>query len=87
VTGETLVRKLRALPKLCRVRLIGIESGRNLVQVRKRGIYEGAIMRSFVREVFAESIESLLRAPVPGGSGLRDVPDLKPIAISSAEES
>lgn len=87
VSGEFLVRKLRALPRLCSVRLVGIETERNLLQVRKRGIYEAAILRSFVPEIFLEGIESLLRAPVASGNELPGVPDLKLLTISAAEES
>ncbi len=87
VSGEILVRKLRALPRLCSVRLVGIEARRDLLQIRKRGIYEAAIIRSFVHEVFMEGFESLLRAPVASGGELPDVPDLKLLAISAAEES
>lgn len=87
VSGEFLVRKLRALPRLCSVRLVGIETSRDLLQVRKRGIYEAAILRSFVPEVFLEGIESLLRAPVAAWSELPGVPDLKLLAISAVEES
>ena len=87
LSGEFLVRKLRALPRLCSVRLVGIESGRNLLQVRKRGTYDAAIPRSFVPEAFLEGIESLLRAPATSGCELPGVPDLKLLAISAAEES
>jgi two-component system, chemotaxis family, chemotaxis protein CheY len=87
ITGEVLVRKLRALPRLCAVRLVGIETERNLLQVRKRGIYEAVIIRSFVHEVFKEGMESLLRAPVSKAADLPGVPDLKLLAISAAEES
>jgi CheY-like chemotaxis protein len=87
ISGEVLVRKLRALPKLCAVRLVGIETERNLLQVRKRGIFEAVIIRSFVQEVFKEGMESLLRAPVSKAAELPGVPDLKLLAISAAEES
>ena len=87
LSGETLVRKLRALPRLCSVRLVGVEARSDLLQVRKRGTYEAAIIRSFVHEVFLEGFESLLRAPAACGVELPDVPDLKLLAISAAEES
>jgi CheY-like chemotaxis protein len=87
ISGDVLVRKLRALPKLCVVRLIGIETERNLLQLRKRGIYEAVIIRSFVQEVFKEGIESLLRASVSTAAAIPGVPDLKLLAISAAEES
>jgi CheY-like chemotaxis protein len=87
ISGEVLVRKLRALPRLCAVRLVGIETERNLLQVRKRGTFEAVIIRSFVQEVFKEGMESLLRAPTSKAAEIPGIPDLKLLAISAAEES
>lgn len=87
VSGEVLARKLRALPRLCSVRLVGIETERLLLQARKRGMYEAIILRSFVEDVFMEGMQSLLRKPASASGDLAGVPDLKLLAISAAEES
>lgn len=87
VSGEVLARKLQALPRLCSVRLVGIETERLLLQARKRGIYEAVILRSFVEDVFMEGMQSLLRKPASASGDLVGVPDLKLLAISAAEES
>jgi CheY-like chemotaxis protein len=87
VSGEVLARKLQALPRLCSVRLVGIETERSLLQVRKRGTYEAVILRSFVEDVFMEGVQSLLRKPASRSGDLAGAPDLKLLAISAAEES
>ena len=91
VSSEVLVRKLRAVPRLSGIRVIGIEPPRTLNKTRLLGFHEAVLIQSFNREVFLRGLQALLAtpaAPADGPAGVpAGVPDLWRLAMSTAEAS
>lgn len=85
--SDLLAQKVRRLPRADVIRVIGLVPPALLKRHEKRSPFHAVLPRSFVGELFDQSLEPLLRQPDPLTGVLDVVPALKVAIIAGVEQA